>query len=167
MTVRNLTCAAINCKLLLHLVEQISFHHSFVDILATLKLTSKSVKKVTGQANTVIFHPMSDKALALMGDSWGNLGLWNASEPDHSPILTQPHSDCITEVNVHRESPNWLVTASEDGSVRITDVAAMKVLEPFRSDDVEVLCFDFITPHVAIKGQSNSKASVLDLREPP
>lgn len=148
-----------------------SFHqhflYSFVSNLKSLKMTPKTVEKVVvRRTNTMVFHPMVDKAVVVMADVAGNLGFWNIFEERTPVVLTQPHSSCITEVNVHWQNPNWVVTSSYDGSVRITDMAELKVLEPFRSEDeIPVISFDFVTPQILIKGQFNSKASVLDLRE--
>lgn len=144
-----------------------SFHlfaRSFVDNLEKLKLTPSTCKTVNRRKIKMIFHPTSGKALVVYCDGVGNLGFWDVLQPKLR-ILTQPHSEVITEVNVHRHTPNRVVTASHDGSLRVTDMESMRVVEPYRSEDeMRLFSFDFATPNVVIMGQSNSRARVLDLR---
>lgn len=143
------------------------FVFSFVSDLKTWQVTPSTVAKVIPKSLVAMtFLPLEDQALLAMVNSMGHLAFWNVLGEPRDPIVTEPHADEVTDVGVHRKDPGAVFTSSYDGSLRVTDLIAQKVREPFRSPNAtSVQSFDFMSRGVIILGNSCSQAILLDTRQ--
>jgi hypothetical protein len=85
-------------------------------------------------------HPSTCRLLALAGDTWGRVGLWDVDAPDDtSPVVTfEPHSRPVAGVRVPAAAAHLALTCSHDGAVRALDLTrggAASFVELYRSPE--------------------------------
>lgn len=87
------------------------------------------------------FHLPLDQRLIVAGDTAGNIGLWsvdqNTDEDEPFIITLKPHGKTVSRICEVPHSPTQIVTASYDGSVRISDLTKQESIDTISLNDHE------------------------------
>lgn len=89
------------------------------------------------------FHLSLNHRLVVAGDTTGNIGLWSvdqtSDEGENEPFIVslKPHGKTLSRICEVHHSPSQIVTASYDGSVRISDLTKQESIDALSLNDHE------------------------------
>ncbi|KAJ8299090.1 hypothetical protein KUTeg_023150 [Tegillarca granosa] len=93
---------------------------SFVKNFTKITLSPERVAKVVPERIfSVAVHPSNHVTLAVAGDKWGRIGLWNV-------VYATPEDDDNLLKNFDFISPDSLIVAQQDGTVAVVDTRIKK-----------------------------------------
>ncbi|RUS91166.1 hypothetical protein EGW08_001079 [Elysia chlorotica] len=152
------------------LQKQIS---SFQADLSKMSISEGRVAKVVPErVFSVAWHPALSPLIAIAGDKWGRIGLWNVLSQDEDRLVTafQPHTKPVSCVEVPWGAQHQLYSCSYDATLRCGDFEKGVFSEVFsvpESDDdlLRNFCFydDFQTMLVS---HFSGNVSLVDVRTP-
>ncbi|XP_059635356.1 uncharacterized protein LOC132277514 [Cornus florida] len=98
--------------------------------LESLELEEESIARVVpGRIFSVRFFPSADMKMVVVGNKFGDVGLWNvdSSEEDGDGIyLYSPHSGPVSGIAIQPFSLSKMFTSCYDGFIRLMDVEKEK-----------------------------------------
>ncbi|CAL1532289.1 unnamed protein product, partial [Lymnaea stagnalis] len=134
---------------------------------------NRVAKVLPGRLFSLGWHPSPESLIAVAGDKYGHVGLWNVlahSERDNSLTVFKPHTKVVSDLSIITSSPHKLFTCSYDATLRCGDFEKGifdEVLSVPEEDDDLLRNFNFLdSPHTMIVSQYSGNVSLVDIRTP-
>ncbi|GFS05873.1 WD repeat-containing protein 76-like [Elysia marginata] len=145
----------------------------FISGLKNMSISEKGVAKVVPErVFSVAWHPARSPLIAIAGDKWGAVGLWNVFSEDEDQLVTafKPHTRPVSCLKVPSAAQHKLYSCSYDATLRCGDFEKGIFNEVFsvpeEHDDLfRNFCFydDFRTMLVS---HFSGNVSLVDVRTP-
>ncbi|XP_028415093.1 WD repeat-containing protein 76-like isoform X2 [Dendronephthya gigantea] len=158
----------VTCSIL---SEETSCFKSYKERISKLQVHPENVHKVVpNRITTMAIHPSCEKTVVCAGDKWGNVGFWDveATNTENNGIYVyRPHIGCVRTMFFHPERNNELMSCSDDGTVRRTDLNSCVFDDLYASEDncISSLSYPCNTRNTFLLGFGNGEVGVLDTRE--
>lgn len=165
-------CSAINSLKTKPIKPSTVALERYVSSISKTRLVSERVAKVVPERTfSIALHPSDTKVVAVTGDKWGKLGLWDvicdSSSTSDGVCCYAPHSRPITCLEFPVHTPEKLYSCGYDGSMRCGDFRKEVFEEVYslpEEDDVLLRNFSFTSPHTVLVSQNDGCVALIDIR---
>lgn len=154
-------------------VKKEKSENSIVATYSKLRLVEADVVKMTAARITAVaLAPSIEHIVAVAGDKYGNLGIWNASKPEDSYRVYnyRPHVSNIIHFHFTEEDVNKLFSVSYDGTIRALDLQKEAFTLAFEAPEglselyYSDATFLYDKSNAAIVSKSDGFVSLIDFR---
>ncbi|XP_045176801.2 WD repeat-containing protein 76-like [Mercenaria mercenaria] len=144
----------------------------YIASISKTKLVAERVAKVVPERTfSIALHPSDTKVIAVTGDKWGKLGIWDvlcdSKSSSDGVCCYAPHSRPITCLEFPVHTPEKIYSCGYDGSMRCGDMKREifdEVYSEPEDDDVLLRNFVFTSPHTMLVSQNTGSVALVDTR---
>ena len=145
----------------------------FNSSLTKMTISEEGVAKVVpGRVFSLAWHPAASPQIAIAGDKYGTVGLWNVLSKDEDQLVAafKPHTKPVGCLKVPFAAQNKLYSCSYDGTLRCGDFEKgifTEVLSVPETDDDLLRNFDFFNgDKTMLVSHFRGLVSLVDVRTP-
>ena len=154
-------------------VADVKVPADFNSSLTKMTISEEGVAKVVpGRVLSLAWHPAASPQIAIAGDKFGTVGLWDVLSKDEDQLVTafNPHTRSVGCLKVPFATQNKLYSCSYDGTLRCGDFEKGIFTEVFsvpETDDVLLRNFDFFNgDKTMLVSHFRGLVSLVDVRTP-
>ena len=154
-------------------VADVKVPTDFYSSLTKMTISEEGVAKVvSGRVFSLAWHPAASPQIAIAGDKYGTVGLWDVLSKDDDQLVTafKPHTKPVGCLKVPFAAQNKLYSCSNDGTLRCGDFEKAIFTEVFSvpETDIDLLRnFDFFDgDKTMLVSHFRGLVSLVDVRTP-